>query len=128
MGVDILVEDRLQPVALHALDRGDRRAQDSQGNVLAKGGDHTLAGDAVEDACHRVPPDGEHGQDGEPGYRGSGYGHQASVWTRARAINTIRTWLGRSQYGGDPYFKGRMQDFRIYSGAQDAAFIANLAR
>jgi len=93
MGVDILLEDRLQPVALHALDRGDRRAQDSEGNVLAKGGDHTLAGDAVEDACHRVPPDGEHGQ-----------------------------------YGGDPYFKGRMQDFRIYSGAQDAAFIANLAR
>ena len=42
--------------------------------------------------------------------------------------NTTRTWLGRSQYGGDPYFKGRMQDFRIYSGAQDAAFIANLAR
>ncbi|WP_395321951.1 LamG-like jellyroll fold domain-containing protein [Variovorax sp. UC74_104] len=42
--------------------------------------------------------------------------------------NTTRTWLGRSEYGGDPYFKGRMQDFRIYSGAQDAAFIANLAR
>ncbi|MBB4221662.1 LamG-like jellyroll fold domain-containing protein [Variovorax guangxiensis] len=41
---------------------------------------------------------------------------------------TTQTWLGRSQYGGDPYFKGRMQDFRIYSGAQDAAFIANLAR
>ncbi|MET0548692.1 MAG: hypothetical protein ABW002_05405 [Xanthomonas sp.] len=39
-----------------------------------------------------------------------------------------QTWLGRSQYGGDPYFKGRMQDLRIYSGAQDAAFIAGLAR
>lgn len=42
--------------------------------------------------------------------------------------HTTQTWLGRSQYGGDPYFKGRMQDFRIYSGAQDAAFIADLAR
>lgn len=41
---------------------------------------------------------------------------------------TTQTWLGRSQYGGDPYFKGRMQDLRIYSGAQDAAFIAGLAR
>jgi hypothetical protein len=41
---------------------------------------------------------------------------------------TTQTWLGRSQYGGDPFFKGRMQDFRVYSGAQDAAFIANLAR
>ncbi|WP_145746870.1 LamG-like jellyroll fold domain-containing protein [Variovorax beijingensis] len=41
---------------------------------------------------------------------------------------TTQTWLGRSQYGGDPFFKGRMQDFRIYGGAQDAAFIANLAR
>jgi hypothetical protein len=41
---------------------------------------------------------------------------------------TTQTWLGRSQYGGDPYFKGRMQDFRIYSGARDAAFIAGLAR
>ncbi|MCW0366117.1 hypothetical protein NB699_001100 [Xanthomonas sacchari] len=41
---------------------------------------------------------------------------------------TTQTWLGRSQYGNDPYFKGRMQDLRIYSGAQDAAFIAGLAR
>jgi hypothetical protein len=42
--------------------------------------------------------------------------------------HTTQTWLGRSQYGGDPFFKGRMQDLRIYSGAQDAAFIADLAR
>ncbi|WP_233217916.1 LamG-like jellyroll fold domain-containing protein [Roseateles chitinivorans] len=42
--------------------------------------------------------------------------------------HTTRNWLGRSQYGGDPFFKGRMQDFRIYSGALTAAAVANLAR
>lgn len=41
---------------------------------------------------------------------------------------TTRTWVGRSQYGGDPFFKGRMQDLRIYSGALGAAAIADLAR
>ena len=41
---------------------------------------------------------------------------------------TTQTWLGRSQYGGDPFFKGRMQDFRIYSGALTPAAIADLAR
>lgn len=41
--------------------------------------------------------------------------------------NTVQTWLGRSQYGGDPFFKGRMQDFRIYAGALAAGDIAGLA-
>lgn len=51
------------------------------------------------------------------------------IWINPSQLgNTTRTWLGRSQYGSDPYFKGRMQDFRIYSGAKDAAFIADLAR
>lgn len=40
---------------------------------------------------------------------------------------TTRNWLGRSQYAADPYFNGRMQDFRIYSGALDATQIAALA-
>lgn len=42
--------------------------------------------------------------------------------------HTTQNWLGRSQYGGDRYFKGRMQDFRIYSGALSAAAIGELAR
>jgi hypothetical protein len=42
--------------------------------------------------------------------------------------HTTRTWLGRSQYGGDQFFKGRMQDFRVYSGALGASDIAALAR
>lgn len=51
------------------------------------------------------------------------------VWmTPYQMGHTTRTWLGRSQYGGDRYFKGRMQDFRIYSGALDATAISGLAR
>jgi hypothetical protein len=41
---------------------------------------------------------------------------------------TPRNWLGRAQYGGDPYFNGRLQDFRIYGGALDAAALQALAR
>ena len=42
--------------------------------------------------------------------------------------HTTQTWLGRSQYGGDRLFKGRMQDVRIYSGALGAEVVAELAR
>jgi Concanavalin A-like lectin/glucanases superfamily/Alginate lyase len=41
--------------------------------------------------------------------------------------DTPNAWLGRSQYGADPYFNGRMQDLRIYSGALSNAQIAALA-
>jgi len=41
--------------------------------------------------------------------------------------DTTQNWLGRSQYSADPYFNGRMQDLRIYSGALGAARIATLA-
>lgn len=40
---------------------------------------------------------------------------------------TSRNWLGRSQYGGDPAFNGRMQDLVICSGALAAAEIQVLA-
>jgi len=51
------------------------------------------------------------------------------IWmTPYQMGHTTRTWLGRSQYDGDRFFKGRMQDFRIYSGALSAAGIAELAR
>lgn len=50
------------------------------------------------------------------------------VWINPYQLgHTTRNWLGRSQYGGDRYFKGRMQDFRIYSGALPASSIAALA-
>ncbi|MGJ3703455.1 LamG-like jellyroll fold domain-containing protein [Variovorax sp. AFSI2.2] len=60
---------------------------------------------------------------------GSPVASNNEIWiTPYQLGHTTRTWLGRSQYGGDRFFKGRMQDLRIYSGAQDAAFIADLAR
>ena len=39
---------------------------------------------------------------------------------------TPENWLGRSPYGGDPLFNGRMQDLRVYSGALSAMEIAAL--
>ena len=41
--------------------------------------------------------------------------------------DTTNTWLGRSQYGADPCFNGRLQDLRIYNGALSNAQIAALA-
>jgi len=41
--------------------------------------------------------------------------------------STTQNWLGRSQYAGDPFFNGRMQDLRLYSGALTAAQVAALA-
>lgn len=32
-----------------------------------------------------------------------------------------RNWIGRSQRGGEPNLKGRIDDFRIYRGALSAA-------
>jgi len=40
---------------------------------------------------------------------------------------TTQNWLGRSQYPADPYFNGRMQDLRLYSGALSAEQVAALA-
>jgi hypothetical protein len=42
--------------------------------------------------------------------------------------NTSQNWLGRSQYSADPYFNGRLQDLRLYSGALSASQVAALAR
>ena len=50
------------------------------------------------------------------------------IWINPYQLgHTTRNWLGRSQYGGDRFFKGRMQDFRIYSGALSASDVAVLA-
>jgi alpha-D-xyloside xylohydrolase len=39
---------------------------------------------------------------------------------------TTQNWIGRSQFAADPYLSGRVDDFRIYSGALNAAEIAGL--
>lgn len=43
-----------------------------------------------------------------------------------RLDGTSQNWIGRSQWSADPYFKGRIDDFRIYHGALSAAKIAGL--
>jgi autotransporter-associated beta strand protein len=40
---------------------------------------------------------------------------------------TTQNWIGRSQYAADPYFNGKMDDFRIYAGALSAAEVTALA-
>jgi hypothetical protein len=40
--------------------------------------------------------------------------------------STTQNWLGRSQFSGDSYLKGRIDDFRIYSGALGSADVAAL--
>jgi len=40
---------------------------------------------------------------------------------------STQNWIGRSQYAADPYFAGRIDDFRIYAGALAASDIAALA-
>jgi hypothetical protein len=44
-----------------------------------------------------------------------------------RMRSTTQNWIGRSQYPADPYFNGKIDDFRIYSGALSAAEIVALA-
>jgi len=43
-----------------------------------------------------------------------------------RLGSTNQNWIGRSQYGSDPYFNGKIDDFRIYSGALSATQILAL--
>jgi hypothetical protein len=38
---------------------------------------------------------------------------------------TTRNWIGRSRYP-DPYFNGKIDDFRIYRGALSASAVAAL--
>ena len=39
---------------------------------------------------------------------------------------TNQNWIGRSQYAADPYFNGKIDDFRIYRGALGAAEVLAL--
>ena len=42
------------------------------------------------------------------------------------APTTSGNWIGRSQLAGDKYFKGRVDDFRIYNRAISASEVANV--
>jgi hypothetical protein len=43
-----------------------------------------------------------------------------------RLGSTSQNWIGRSQYSADPYFNGKIDDFRIYRGALSASAIQTL--
>ncbi|SFU56633.1 LamG-like jellyroll fold domain-containing protein [Pseudoduganella namucuonensis] len=43
-----------------------------------------------------------------------------------RLGSTNQNWIGRSQYAADPYFNGKIDDFRIYRGALTAAEVTAL--
>jgi hypothetical protein len=40
--------------------------------------------------------------------------------------STTQNWVGRSQYGGDPYLDGAVDSLRIYSRALTAAEVRSL--
>lgn len=45
-----------------------------------------------------------------------------------RELKTSEAWLGRSRFASDPYFKGSLDEVRIYDKALSAAEIAALAK
>jgi len=44
-----------------------------------------------------------------------------------RIWDSNQNWIGRSQYNSDPYFNGKIDDFRIYHGALSVDDVASLA-
>ncbi|HUO08303.1 MAG TPA: LamG-like jellyroll fold domain-containing protein [Phycisphaerae bacterium] len=59
---------------------------------------------------------------------GAEVGRNSSMTLNPTSLgNTTQDWIGRSQWSGDPYFNGRIDDFRIYSQALSPAQILALA-
>jgi hypothetical protein len=50
----------------------------------------------------------------------------AMILAPFRLSSTSQNWIGRSQYDGDPYLNGLVDDFRIYRGALSTTEIAAL--
>ena len=59
---------------------------------------------------------------------GNVVGTNTGMWFAPfRMGSTKQNWIGRSQYPGDPYFNGLIDEFRIYWGALTAEQVAGLA-
>jgi autotransporter-associated beta strand protein len=58
---------------------------------------------------------------------GAPVGSSAITITPSQLGSTSQNCIGKSQYSGDPYLNGKVDDFRIYNGALSAAQIAALA-
>jgi alpha-L-arabinofuranosidase len=52
--------------------------------------------------------------------------NSAMTLTPASLGVTTQNWIGRSQFSGDPYLTGDVDDFRIYNGALTAGEVATL--
>jgi len=53
--------------------------------------------------------------------------HETMTLAPFRLNSTDKNWLGRSQYAADAFLAGKIDDFRIYSGALSASEIGTLA-
>ncbi|MBB3060490.1 LamG-like jellyroll fold domain-containing protein [Microbulbifer rhizosphaerae] len=53
--------------------------------------------------------------------------HETMALAPFRLNSTNQNWLGRSQYSADAFLAGKIDDFRIYSGALSASEIGTLA-
>lgn len=58
-------------------------------------------------------------------YDGTLVSQNTNVPQDPATMNLLNIWLGRSQWSGDPFFKGSIDEFRIYDNALTAAQIAN---
>jgi|GEM_PF-205249 len=55
-------------------------------------------------------------------------GRNSSLTLNPQSLgSTTQNWIGRSQFSGDPYLNGVVDDFRIYSGALSATDVQALA-
>ncbi|CAN7502241.1 alginate lyase family protein [Pseudoduganella sp. LjRoot289] len=67
------------------------------------------------------------GQTGTLYVNGASVGSNTSMFHAPfRLGSTSQNWLGRSQFSADPYFNGKIDDFRIYRGALSASAISTL--
>ncbi|HEV2783720.1 MAG TPA: beta-L-arabinofuranosidase domain-containing protein [Actinophytocola sp.] len=58
---------------------------------------------------------------------GAEVARNANITLRPASLGGTQNYLGRSQYAGDPYLSGQLDDFRIYSRALSASEISALA-
>jgi hypothetical protein len=67
------------------------------------------------------------GQTGTLYVNGTAVGSNTSVFLAPfRLQTTAQNWLGRSQFSGDPYLNGKLDDFRIYRGAMSQSQIVTV--
>jgi len=58
---------------------------------------------------------------------GKAAGTNAAMTYNPRDLQTSEAWLGKSRFAADPYFKGSLDEVRIYDKALSAAEISKLA-